>query len=169
MQRTIAFGLTIVLTVLIAGPAAAQDRLIGQFEKWEAFEGRIAGKKACWVASKPTETKPDGIKRDPASILITWWPARKIRGQLKLNAGFPFRKNSRVTLKFVRTTHTLWTDGETAWAEDGKQDRAIMADMKKGKSVTVTGTSTRGTVVIDTYSLDGISAAIEAATKACGA
>jgi hypothetical protein len=39
--------------------------------------------------------------------------------------------------------------------------------MKKGKSMTVEGTSRRGTVSTDSYSLSGITAALDAITKAC--
>jgi hypothetical protein len=39
--------------------------------------------------------------------------------------------------------------------------------MKKGHVMTMTGTSKRKTTITDTYSLSGISAALDAATKEC--
>ena len=46
-------------------------------------------------------------------------------------------------------------------------DRAIVAAMKAGRQMIVRGTSTRGTLTTDTYSLSGFSAALAAIDKAC--
>ena len=43
----------------------------------------------------------------------------------------------------------------------------LLAAMKRGNTMIVTGTSSRGTLTTDRYSLSGITAAIEAIGKAC--
>ncbi|MFO1120388.1 MAG: invasion associated locus B family protein [Rhodospirillales bacterium] len=50
---------------------------------------------------------------------------------------------------------------------DAAVDRAIVAAMKAGKAMIVRGTSARGTLTTDTYSLSGFSAALAAIDKAC--
>ncbi|MFO1113388.1 MAG: invasion associated locus B family protein [Rhodospirillales bacterium] len=50
---------------------------------------------------------------------------------------------------------------------DATVDRAIVAAMKAGQKMTVRGTSARGTITTDTYSLSGFSAALAAIDKAC--
>ena len=40
--------------------------------------------------------------------------------------------------------------------------------MRKGRTMVVTGTSTRGTLTTDTYSLSGFTKASRAIAKACG-
>ena len=64
-------------------------------------------------------------------------------------------------------TFKLFTRGDNAWAYDFAADRAIVAAMKAGQKMTVRGTSRRGTVTTDTYSLSGFSAALAAIDKAC--
>ncbi|MDX1424550.1 MAG: invasion associated locus B family protein, partial [Kiloniellales bacterium] len=47
-------------------------------------------------------------------------------------------------------------------------DQAIVKAMRAGSSMVVKGTSSRGTVTTDTYSLLGFSKAYAAISKACG-
>ena len=56
--------------------------------------------------------------------------------------------------------------GDTAWVDTGT-DKKIVAAMKAGKSLKVKGTSWRGKTTEDSYSLQGISAALAAIDKAC--
>ena len=45
---------------------------------------------------------------------------------------------------------------------------ALVAALKRGSQLLVKGISRRGTATTDTYSLNGISAALDAAAKSCG-
>ncbi|MEE8247875.1 MAG: invasion associated locus B family protein, partial [Alphaproteobacteria bacterium] len=62
----------------------------------------------------------------------------------------------------------LFTNGASAWAPTAVDDKAIVKSMRAGSSMTVKGTSSRGTQTTDTYSLLGFSKALGAITKACG-
>jgi hypothetical protein len=55
-----------------------------------------------------------------------------------------------------------------AWAPDTAQDNAITEAIKTGSSMVVKGTSSRGTVTTDTFSLSGSSKAYEAISTECG-
>ena len=62
----------------------------------------------------------------------------------------------------------LFTQGETAWAKDADTDKALVTAMRSGSRMVVKGTSTRGTLTTDTYSLSGFSRAYERASRECG-
>jgi hypothetical protein len=62
---------------------------------------------------------------------------------------------------------SLFTDDDTAWGGDAKVDSALVAAMKAGATMIVKGTSARGTLTTDTYSLAGFTAAHKAIDKAC--
>ena len=55
---------------------------------------------------------------------------------------------------------------ETSWAMPD-QEAALIEAMKAGTRMTVSSISSRGTEVSDTYSLSGITAAIDAINKEC--
>ena len=66
-----------------------------------------------------------------------------------------------------KRTFQLFTNADTAWARNKKDDAALVRAMRAGSRMIVTGTSSRGTKTKDTYSLSGISAAHKAIGKAC--
>ena len=61
----------------------------------------------------------------------------------------------------------LFTKNDGAWNYDRSNDRAMVAAMKRGLSMVITGRSSRGTVTTDTYSLRGFTAAYNAISDAC--
>ena len=65
------------------------------------------------------------------------------------------------------TTFTLFTNGEGAWAGSPEEDAKLIAALKSGAEVTISGRSGRGTKTEDTFSLMGFTAAMEEAAKRC--
>ena len=57
---------------------------------------------------------------------------------------------------------------DSAWAKDSATDEKLVAEMKKGSTAVLLGTSARGTKTTDTFSLKGFSKAYDAINKACG-
>lgn len=63
---------------------------------------------------------------------------------------------------------TKWfVDNDKAWAVSEKTDKELVAAMKKGERMIVTGESSRGTATKDTYSLSGFTAAYRAISAKC--
>ena len=56
---------------------------------------------------------------------------------------------------------------DRAWSESSKIDRLLVQAMRKGKTLIITGTSTPGNKIIDTYSLSGFTKALRLIDKSC--
>ena len=61
----------------------------------------------------------------------------------------------------------LFTEGENAWAPSGADDAALVDAFRRGARAKVEGVSKRGTKTVDTFSLSGFTAALEAAANLC--
>jgi uncharacterized protein YodC (DUF2158 family) len=61
----------------------------------------------------------------------------------------------------------MFTDKDSAWIENPSQESDLITAMKGGTRMIVTGKSRRGTLTTDTYSLSGITAALDAMSKEC--
>ena len=85
----------------------------------------------------------------------------------ELVAGYTYKKDSGVTIKIGSQKFELFTSGGTAWAKTSNTDRALARAMKRGNTMTVAGTSSRGTKTLDTYSLKGFTAAYNAIGTNC--
>lgn len=162
--------LIVVLTLAAGlGPAAAQGiQRIGDFEDWSAFQFTEDGKPACYMASQPKKAEGDYTKRGDIYAIVTHRPSEDRRDEVSIVAGYPYKKDSSVEVAVGDRTFQLFTQDDSAWAPDKDGDRALIQAMIKGTSMVVKGTSSRGTLTTDTYSLRGFTRAYQAISKACG-
>ncbi len=168
-RRRSAWALSFCMTFPGLALAQGSDPVsLGSFEDWTAYSYQAADSKVCYVSATPKESEPKSAKRDPAFFLVTHMPGRKppVRGEVSTIIGYPFKEGAMVELTIDDEKYEMFSKGDTAWVDTGS-DKKIVAAMKAGRSLTVKGTSWRGTETLDTYSLNGISAALSAIDKAC--
>jgi len=161
--------LGLFLGLLLAGPVAAQAiQRISDHEAWSAFRYKEDGETVCYMASTPKQAEGDYDSRGDIFAIVTHRPASNRIGEVSINAGYTYKKESAVRVKIGSKSWNLFTNGASAWAPTAQEDKAIVKSMKAGSSMVVKGTSSRGTLTTDTYSLLGFSKALGAITKACG-
>jgi invasion protein IalB len=154
--------------VLCAGTVQASDpKLIATHGKWSAYSFTENGNKVCYMVSVPTKDEGNYSRRGQIYALITHRPAEGTRNVFSYIAGYTYKPGSDVTLRVDGQTFTLFTQDDTAWAPDAATDEKIAAALRKGSSLVVRGTSSRGTLTTDTFSLSGSGAAHDAITREC--
>nr|WP_108854642.1 invasion associated locus B family protein [Defluviimonas aquaemixtae] len=127
--------------------------------------------KECWGVSAPKETvnTRDGqavsVRRGDILLFVTYRPGAK--GEVSFTGGYPFAGGSTVNLDIGGTKFDLITDGEWAWSGSAEEDTRIIDALKAGVSAVLTARSSRGTQTQDTFSLLGVSAALDEAAKRC--
>ncbi len=152
-----------------APPAlAAGPKQLGAFGSWSAHALVEASGKTCYMYGEPGSSKGKYKRRDETYIQITHRPAEGARNQVSVTAGYTYRRDSEVDVDIDGRAFALFTDRDTAWARERRDDAALVAAMKAGRAMIVRGTSARGTLTTDTYSLKGFTAAHTAIGKACG-
>ncbi|RME65168.1 MAG: hypothetical protein D6782_06790, partial [Alphaproteobacteria bacterium] len=95
-------------------------------------------------------------------------PDRKVRDQVRISGGYPYKAASKVTVTIDGNSFDLFTQDQDAWAHDAQEDQRLVAAMKAGIKMTAKGLSSRGTTTWDDFSLSGFTAAYNAISKACG-
>jgi invasion protein IalB len=162
-----------VLTAFILswapGALAQSPSPIGTFKAWTAYTAKEKKGRACYMASQPKQSKPKGVKRGEIWILVTHRPYKKVRNEVSVYVGYPFKPESEAIVDIDGKKFKLFTNDEAAWAESRKLDNALVRAMRKGRRMVLRGVSSRGTKTTDRYSLAGFSAAHDAITKACKA
>lgn len=155
--------------LLAAAPALAQQpkALIKNPQHWGAFVVTEKGGIACYMAGQPIDTRPKNVRRGKVWLLVTHRPYRKVRDEVSIYTGYPYRKDSKVSVQIDTKKFEMFTDKETAWAADAATDTALVKAMRDGIKMVVRGTSSRGTNTTDSYTLRGFTKAHEAINKAC--
>lgn len=166
-----------VVSLLVAGglaaaaaPAAAQDiKSLGNFGQWRAYSFTEDGRTTCYMASEPTKEEGDYTQRGDVYATVTHRPWKGTRNVVSFVIGYPFKKDSTVNVDIDGNSFTLFTHDNMAWAPDEETDQSLVQRMVEGVKMVVKGTSARGTLTTDTYSLIGFTKAHSAINTACPA
>lgn len=147
---------------------AAEPASLGTFQDWEALTYKQDGASVCYVVSSPKKSDAaKKVKRGKIYFMVTHAPARKVRGQPSTMIGYTFKQGSAVTLSVDKKSFEFYPVDNMAWTDKPETEKAILAAMRNGKSMTVKGVSSSGTETTDSYSLAGISAALDKIDSAC--
>ena len=87
--------------------------------------------------------------------------------EVSIKAGFNFKKNKDVIFDVDGNKTKLFPVDDRAWSESTKVDRFLVQSMRRGQKLIVTGISTPGNKIIDTYSLSGFTKALRLIDKSC--
>ena len=159
----------VLVSALAAQPSRAQGiKRIGDYGDWSSFQFSEDGNLACYMSSEPKKAKGKYKKRGDVFAIVTHRPAEKRFGEVSIIAGYSYQKDSWVEVKIGKQAFQLFTQDDGAWAPDAETDKKLVRAMRKGHTMVVIGTSTRGTLTTDTYSLSGFTKASHAIAKACG-
>lgn len=163
-------ALFLALTTATAAPAQVSTNRVAADTDWSVFVED--NPKECWGVTAPKETvnSKDGeavsVRRGDILLFVTFRPGAP-EGEVSFTGGYPFASGSTVSLDIGGTTFDLFTDGEWAWSGSKEDDAKIVAALKAGSSAVLTAQSGRGTQTKDTFSLLGVSAALDEAAKRC--
>ncbi|MGB0672130.1 MAG: invasion associated locus B family protein [Rhodospirillales bacterium] len=164
---TLATAITLA-SLALASPAGAQSvDPLGKSGDWESFSYQENGKSVCFMASAPQKATGDYTKRGDTYIMVTHRPAEKAMGVVSFEAGYAFKGGSEAQVSVGSANWKLFVSGSNAFAYDDKADRALVAAMKAGSTLVVKGTSSRGTLTTDTYSLSGFTKAYNTISAKC--
>jgi len=152
-----------------AAAAPAQPTLLGQYGDWGAYTASPEGKKVCFSLAKPksSTTTPAGRKRDPAFVFISTRPSENVRNEISVVIGYSFKASSDATAEIGTTKFAMYTQNDGAWIKNVAEEARLIDAMRKGADLTIKGTSSRGTTSTDTYSLKGLTQAMDRVAQEC--
>ena len=140
--------------------AAAAPQAIGIHQRWGAF--RDEGPMRCYAISRPVQGKVGA----PFASVATW-PGANVRGQLHVRLSRPKAPRAGVVLAIGERRFDLTAGRIDAWSPDAATDRAIVAAMRGGRSMSVESVGVNGAAFVDVYALSGAATAIDAAALGC--
>lgn len=135
---------------------------LGVHAGWAAFADTAPHR--CFAVAAPRGQDPERQGRPFASI-ATW--AGGARNQLYLRLSRPRDLKAKVTLSVGDRRFELLAARTDAWAPDPATDRAIVAAMRSGRSMSVETLGASGKPFADVYALKGAATAIDAAALNC--
>jgi hypothetical protein len=158
--------------LLAAAPVHADPLQLGSFQSWTAFVNGTGDNKSCYIIARPQSSEPAKAKRDPIAFLVTDWPARRAKAEPEVVPGYQYKDGSTVTAQVGSDKFDFFTKNDAgeggAWVQKTVDEARLVSAMRANGQMIVTGISKRGTMTHDTYSLGGISDALDKIHAACG-
>ncbi len=164
--------MAIVNTAVLAAapmPTAVIVKTFGDWTFYASDDGTSAGK-VCFLVAQPTMTEPPGLTRDPALAYVSAWPKDGVKSEISFKIGFVVKKPSDPTATVIgpsASSYKLFVKDDRAYVADPTQELKLLEALKKGSKLTVQALSDRGTTTTDSYSLQGITAALQALAGSC--
>ena len=140
---------------------------LAKFKDWAAFAEGEGKNLACMAVSKPKKSEGDYSKRGDVFAIITHLPGQKKWNEFSVVAGYNYKTNSNPEILIDQKKFQLFTSGSRAWSFSPSDDEKIINFLKKSIKMKVVGTSSRGTITTDTFSLMGFSKAYKKINEAC--
>ena len=147
----------------------AEPTLIGQFGTWGAYTATPNGKKVCFALAKPSSSKtnPPNRPRDPAYAFVSTRPAEKVTNEVSVMIGYTLKPGSESTLEVGGASYAMYTQGDGLWIKNAAEEERMVDAMRKAADVVVKGISAKGTETTDTFSLKGLSQALDKLAQDC--
>jgi Invasion associated locus B (IalB) protein len=161
-------ALLVPLLLVSTAPAWAQSvTQIGTFKDWAAYSASEGAGSVCFAMSKPTDVTPPPDGYTQAYLYLTHRPAENVSNELNLVAGFEFAPDQPATLTVGGKNFDLFTQKDAAWLLDATQNDNLAGAMRAGQTVVVSGTTDKGILITQTFSLSGATAASKAISSGC--
>jgi invasion protein IalB len=159
-----------------AKPAAAsptaQATSLGQFGDWGAYTATPGGRKICFALSKPTSTVDNPPNRRTAAHVVYMFvssrPSDKVKDEVSmLVTGYALKPGSDATVTIGGATFAMYTQNDGAWVKNAAEESRLVDAMRKGSDLVIKATTSRGTQTTDTFSLKGVSQALDRVAQEC--
>ena len=156
-------------TVAAAAAGGAEPTLIGQFGTWGAYTATPNGKRVCFALAKPTSSKtnPPNRPRDPAYAFVSTRPAEKVVNEVSVMIGYALKPGSESTLEVGGASYAMYTQGDGLWIKNAAEEEQMVQAMRRSPDAVIKGVSAKGTETMDTFSLKGLSQALDKIAQDC--
>ena len=123
----------------------------------------------CFALAKPSSsrTNPPNRPRDPAYAFVSTRPAEKVVNEVSVMIGYQLKPGSESTVDVGGASFAMYTQGDGLWIKNAAEEDAMVQAMRRSADITVKGVSAKGTETTDTFSLKGLSQALDKIAQDC--
>lgn len=172
--RLLGFCVFILCALFVQAQAQTAPKQIEKHKAWRVFTLGAGAAKTCYIVSEPVEKKPSKARRGEIFLSVTHRPGQGVYDEISVRIGYPFSPQSNPYARVETDSFSFFTGAKMgqassawAWMENPAEHENLVGAMKRGNRLTFKGTSARGTLTTDVYSLLGFTAAKQKLDALC--
>jgi hypothetical protein len=147
--------------------APGKPTLVATFGDWGVYSAVSGKNKTCYALGQPKDRQPAKLKRDPAYVFISNRPAEGVRNEISIIMGFDVKPSDDLKADIGNQDFDMVAKGANLWVKNAAEEGRMVDAMKKGSRLVVKALSLRGNLTTDSYSLSGLSQAVDRMSKEC--
>ena len=148
----------IVLYVALPSSTMALESGKWSFEKADVY---------CYIGSLAIESDLPSDKKRGDFYVLVYKNIGNPDTVVQIEAGYNYKVPSDIIVNIDKGNYKFYTTEDLSTAAWTEEDSKVIFAMKKGLELKVTGESSRGTVTIDTYTLNGFTAVYNKLIEEC--
>ena len=149
------------INLILLNVLELESKELEKYNDWSAYAEGEGKNLACMAVSKPKKAEGNYTRRGEIFAVITHLPGQNKWNEFSIIAGYNFKADSNPEVTIGDAKFQLFTSGSRAWSFSPPDDEKIIKFLKSSMKMKVVGTSTRGTITTDIYSLIGFSKAYQ--------
>ncbi|WP_336055191.1 invasion associated locus B family protein [Nitratireductor sp. CH_MIT9313-5] len=161
-MRGIISSLILLAAVATGGSAFAQAKAVSQHNDWGVYSYQSDNGKVCYVMSVPKAKTPASLNHGDIFFFVSQKPGQNVAYEPQFIADYTLQEGSKVTVTVGNRSFTMFTQGKSAWLENAAEEPQLVAAMKAGADMKIAAKSGRGNDTGYTFSLSGVTAALNA-------
>ena len=166
-KTSIVFAAALAVAMSTSSAYAQATKVIQKHQDWVLYSHTGDPATICFIAAQPREKKPVGYSKQTSFFYISAWPDNGIKAEVSVNIRKELESNSAVTVQIGGSRYRLFTKDNKAFVEQPNEEIKLIEAMKRGSFMVVRATIDDGTAIEETYSLLGVTAAVNALRKGC--
>nr|WP_200985208.1 invasion associated locus B family protein [Rhizobium rhizogenes] len=154
--RPIVYAFSLVL--LGCASAHAAPTLLQQYGAWGAYSYHSESGTVCYVLAVPTSQTPPNVDHGKNYFMVS----RTANGEEpEALMGYMLKSGSKIQLTIGDRTFTMFSSDDKGWVENASDEPAVVNAMRSGSDMSLAAVSKKGTATGYSYSLSGITAALQ--------
>lgn len=146
----------------------------GSYGSWSVLADK--NPKQCWLMTTPSDTditkgkiKPKYCRNDPY-LMINFIPSKDVFAEISYLSGYDLDEQFNVEVVSGDQKFDLAiTNGQIAWTKNATIDGLLLGSMRNQKTINIGSRSAHGSIITDTFKVNGLKFAIESAKILCDA
>jgi len=160
----------LIASALTLGVAVAQDsepRQVATYQDWMVFSVEKGGDRICYAVTEPKDVSPANANHGDVFFSVSSWRSGAASNQPSFMAGYELQDGSEPLVRVGADRWEMFASKNEGFVESDRQEERLVDAMRRGSEMRVSATSARSTATNYTFSLFGISKALERVENAC--
>jgi invasion protein IalB len=166
-MKSVLLSLAGFASLLTTTAMAAEPEQIATYRDWIVYRVTEGNDTICYAVTEPTDKEPPSVDHGDVFFMVSSWKSGAATDQPSFAAGYDLRESPEPLVRIGSDRWDMFTAGVEGFVEENTDEDRLVRAMRRGSEMRVSAMSQRGTATEYTFSLLGISNALDRAEREC--